>query len=739
MSCNINDLNINIPSGPSSGIPGFGKPLAIDLPTNLFPDGFPEDILEIFDKISLLLPSGILKPNLNIKFQKDIFDGILNLLNKFFPFLLLYKFFLPVLNLIVCIIEVLCAFPRPFKMRKAVKKLFRNCLPDFLRMFPIFALIAMIMSLLYLLLQIINYIIAKIKNLIDQLRKNIQMLKKAFADGNAQSINAAIRKISSLLCLFQQLLIIFAIFNFIFSAIKEILNISFKIPPCKSGQTSDASECCTTDVCPAFILNGDYTRQTGTFQYIPQVKVAAPPPFTGIFDQVQRASSYSFLDASQAQEEKFSNIYDAFDVTVLPKPIFFPTDKVYSSSSDTRQVPYLVDIELFYNPADYDRNFPSQDGYSRKIFFKNCVVTKTPTANLPNQDNTASNIVNGVISIAGGQGFETNGITPLIGYNSTNTGKTGIQATIETFLFKPDIIIASPDDLNKGVYNPIIHSNVTYTFKINEDVLTEQNVVILNCDRDFDTERTILFSNLFDNIGPKLAMVNDVLANTANGTSANPGNSGGFIDSTGQALPEGQTRFPDTADALNFFQVSIANLRNDFSEDSLTNFDNNTNAYLNNMIGSINNSINELIGIAFDPNNSDFRIEPDIQFTTDTIKVSVVLKDSNNVNILNGLDPTTANDIALRLAADVTFGEVTAFAFDGSQSFVGYISSEDAGDGKISMKFDNTYFIDFVIPEDPEVLPSSSVKTMSYTFIKTNVKPGDSSEVRRDDSDVGQV
>ena len=127
MSCNPNDLNINIPSGPGIPIPGFGLPTSIGLPTNLFPEGFPEDILEIFDKISLLLPSGILKPNLNIKFQKDIFDGILNLLNKFFPFLMMYKFFLPVLNLIVCIIEVLCAFPRPFKMRKAVKKLFRNC------------------------------------------------------------------------------------------------------------------------------------------------------------------------------------------------------------------------------------------------------------------------------------------------------------------------------------------------------------------------------------------------------------------------------------------------------------------------------------------------------------------------------------------------------------------------------------------------------------------------------------
>ena len=733
-ACNPSDLNITVPSGPSFGIPGFGKPLAIDLPKNLFPEGFPEDLLEIFDKLSLLLPSGILKPNLNIKFQKDIFDGILNLLNKFFPFLLLYKFFLPVLNLIVCIIEVLCAFPRPFKMRKAVKKLFRNCLPDFLRMFPIFALIAMIMSLLYLLLQIINYIIQKIKNLIEALRKNIEMLKKAFTDGNAQSIRAAINKISSLLCLFQQLLIILAIFNFIFSAIKEILAISFKIPPCKSGQTSDASECCTTDVCPAFILNGDYTRMSGTFQYVSPVKVAAPPPFNGLFDQVQRNSSYSFFDSTQAQEEKFSNIYDAFDVTVLPKPIFFPTDKVYSSGSDIRQVPYLVDIEIPYDPQDYNRTNLSRDGYARKIFFKNCVVTQTPTANLISQNNTTFIIPNGVISIAGGQGFETDGVTPLMGYDILNSSRTGTQATLETFLFLPATIVVSPADLNTAQYAPITHDNVVYTFKINEDVLTEQNVVILNCDRDFDLEKTILFSNLFDNIGPKLAMVNDVLANTANSSDGI-----GFVGIDGVTLPQGQNRFPDLSAAVNFFQVSIANLRDNFNDDTLTDFDNNTSAYLNNMIGSTNNAINELIGIAFDPNNSDFTLDPDIQFTTDTIKVSVILKDSNNVNILNGLDTTTASSIALRLSADASLGEVSSFTFDGSQSFVADLSSDNDGDGYLSMKFDNTYFIDFIIPEDPEILPSSKVKAIPYTFIKTSVKPGDSSEVRRDDQDVGQV
>lgn len=734
MPCNPNDLNINIPSGPGIAIPGFGLPTSIGLPTNLFPEGFPEDILEIFDKISLLLPSGILKPNLNIKFQKDIFDGILNLLNKFFPFLMMYKFFLPVLNLIVCIIEVLCAFPRPFKMRRAVKKLFRSCLPDFLRMFPIFALIAMIMSLLYLIIRVIEYIINYIKNMIDAIRKNITQLKNALKTGNPQAILAATRKISDLLCLFQQLFIIFAIFNFILSAIKDILNISFKIPPCKSGVSADASECCTPDVCPAFILNGNYTRLTGNLQYISQVNIEAPPPFTGLFDQVQRAPSYSFFDNSQANEEKFSNIYDAFDVTnVSPKPLFFPTDKVYSATSDTRQIPYVVDIELTYDPKKYNRNNPNQDGYVRNIMFKNCVVTKAPTALLPGANGFSTAIANGVLTIAGGQGYESDGVTPLNGYN-INGDFNGSTGTLENFLYLPPVSSPVAVDLGLSLYEAVSYANVTYTFKINEDVLTEQNVVILNCDREFDLERTIMFNGLFDNIGPKLSLVLDLMNNTGGATVPGGQSSGLAGDGGDNGLGN---RFPDMNAALNYFQVSIAALRDNFNEDAVDAFETNSNDYLDSIRTSAQNAIGELVSIAFDANNSDFILDPQLQFTTDVIKVSVILRDSNNVNILNGLDLDTATDLATRLKAQITLGKITDFVFDGDQSFVGYISSDTDGDGVISVKFDNTFFIDFTIPEDLDILPSSKIKKLNYTFIKTSF--GDNTEVRRTDADVGNV
>src|SRR5271157_5896023 len=125
MSCSPNDVSIPFPSGPSGPpIAGFGIPFSLSLPSFSLPAGFPEDLLDIFNELQLLIPPGALMPALNPNFGKDIFDGIMKLLDQFMPFLMLYKFFLPILNLIICIIEVLCALINPFALIAALNRLF---------------------------------------------------------------------------------------------------------------------------------------------------------------------------------------------------------------------------------------------------------------------------------------------------------------------------------------------------------------------------------------------------------------------------------------------------------------------------------------------------------------------------------------------------------------------------------------------------------------------------------------
>src|SRR5690606_21996850 len=130
------------------------------------------------------------------------FDGIMKLLDQFLPFLMLYKFFLPLLNLIICIIEVLCSIPNPFKLIRAMRRLFRTCIPQFLNLFPVFALIIMIISLLLLLLALIQYILAQILKFIEAILRNINALFVAFSDGDENSILAITQKLGSLLCIF---------------------------------------------------------------------------------------------------------------------------------------------------------------------------------------------------------------------------------------------------------------------------------------------------------------------------------------------------------------------------------------------------------------------------------------------------------------------------------------------------------------------------------------------------------
>src|ERR1700722_16174229 len=105
-------ISTNVPPGPSGpAIQGFGVPFALPASANTItlPTGFPEDLLGIVDLLQLIVPSGTIKSSLSINYGKDIFDGIMSLMDKFFPFLMLYKFFLPVLDLIICIIEVICS------------------------------------------------------------------------------------------------------------------------------------------------------------------------------------------------------------------------------------------------------------------------------------------------------------------------------------------------------------------------------------------------------------------------------------------------------------------------------------------------------------------------------------------------------------------------------------------------------------------------------------------------------
>lgn len=710
--CNPNDLTINVPPGASGpSIPGFGQPFAPKIPDFTLPlaDGFPEDLLEILDLLQFILPSGTIKPSLSLNFGKDIFDGIMNLLDKFLPFLMLYKFFLPILDLIICIIEVLCAIPNPFKLIKALRRLFRVCLPAFLALFPIFALIVMLLSLLFLILALIEYIIAQVIKLVNILLKNIRTISKALTKADSPSILAAVKKIGLLLCGFQNLFVILAIFTVIIDVIKDMLKLAFAIPPCDDGDNGNAEKCCTPDVCPSFIKNNDgMERTTGTLQYFNEVAQDAnltsviPTLPAGFYTSIVRSESWQFYDAAASIPDAFWNITNAFDLPTGVSQVFFPTDSTYQAGTPTNQVPYLVDLRLFYNPATWGRTDPLG---ARFVRVKNCIVLKAPTQNLNNYNNSTTTITNGVLQITGGTVTEDNGLTEVVVGDS--------NATLNNLIHKPDsVVIGTPVLSASDGYN---FTNIDYTFHINYEVLIQKALITLGCIPIVAIDRTFVNSVFGGNAGANFTLLNEIL-NGANGNT-----------------------FPDVAAAQQCLTTALTALRNNISESGAADFQATTTICLTKLGADTTSAINSLIGIGFDPYKSTLSLDPQVQFTSKNIAVTVMLNETSGQNIATNVPAAVAVNLANRLSATATFGTITPFVYDGYTQFNASISSVSSGSGTLQVSFDNKIISTASVPADLSQPPVITPVVLDYTFVYSPVTSfGSDGAPVRDDGDVSR-
>lgn len=695
MPCSPNDVSLQIPDGPSGpAISGFGVPFSLKIPNlNPFPDGFPEDLLDLLDKLKLLIPPGALNAQLNPNFGKDVFDAIMKLLDQFMPFLMLYKFFLPILKLIICIIEILCALTNPFKLIKALINLFRNCIPEFLNMFPIFALIIMIISLLLLILALIEYIIAQILKFIRAILRNILALNKAFQDGDGNGVLAIAKKLGSLLCIFQNLFVLFAIFNIIIQIIKDILALIFSIPPCDDGDPSNQDNCCTPDVCPT-IVKSIYTRDTGTLKYLSQVGLAPtlpaplPPQFASLYNFNVRSESWQLYDTEQPQPEQFRNIFDAFDVVFTPKPIFFPTDAVYTAKTAINQAPYVADLRVFYNPTSWGRT-----GDARFIRFNNCIMINVPTANLIEGDLSIQNVFNGVATLAGGIGFEDNGTTHLTGFAPDGITPIGDNATLENFIHQPAF---SSDNPLLSINDGYVFSNMTYTFRPNIAPLITKNLVTLGCVPEVALNRSFI-NNVF---AGDIAIKTKLLGELVNGTN-----------------------FPDPGTAQQCLTTAVSTLRSNMTIDGVAQFQATTDLCLQKLKNDTNTALGQLVGIGFDPCKSTFVASPPVQFTSKPIVVKVNINEKNGLSLTSGLSPEIANNIAARLSPHITFGDITNFSYDGYQFFTANLTSPVPGKGELMVSFDNNTFCTNTIPADNTIPPTHTLQVINYQFVYTLAIP----------------
>ena len=500
------------------------------------------------------------------------------------PFLMLYKFFLPILNIIICIIEVLCALMNPFKLISAIHRLFNKCIPEFLNIFPIFALIIMIISLLLLIVALIEYIAAQILKLVALILRNINALNNAFQNGDSNGVLVIAQKLSALLCAFQNLFVLFSIFSIIIDVIRDILSLAFSIPPCQDGNSGDINSCCTPDVCPE-IVQSNYTRFTGTFKYIPQFGTSTlfagfPSPFNQNNFTI-RNESWQFFDTQETPAQALRNIFDAIDVTTTdgsPKPVFFPADSTYTATADIKQVPYLFDMRMFYVPQVWGRT-----GQSRFIRFTNIIMPTVPSTSLFEADNSVQNIFNGVSGLVGGAGFEDDGKTPLSAYQANGITPTTGTATINNFFHMPARFEPASSFFPPSINDGYTINNVEYTFKPNIAPLLQKSLVTLGCVPSVALSKGFVNNIFASDIGLKTQL----LTNLLNGTP-NP--------ATGET-----NTFPDPNAAQQCLLNAIATLRSNMTTEGVAEFQATCDLCLGQLLSDTNSALDSLIGIGIDP------------------------------------------------------------------------------------------------------------------------------------------
>jgi hypothetical protein len=694
MPCNpLDEADFDPGSSPGFNLGSVQLP-TLDIP---FPDLPLENLQSLFDSLGMILPPGIMKPSFHPDVLNEVYAGIMDLLNKFFPFLMLYKFFLPVLNLILCIIEVLCAIPNPFKLIRTLRRLFRVCIPEFLALFPYFALILMIIALILLIIALIEYIITRLIQIIETILRNIILLSKSASSLNSDSIIAIVKKIGDLLCVLQNLFILFAIFNTILQIIKALAGLSFRIPPCDSSDGSDDG-CCTPEVCPQFIReNETVVSSTGIFQYLGEIGINSgltlPVGFPNFYSVI-RPESWQFYDPSLAQSQQFINITHAWDLpTEFRDTVFFPAGASYDENTNYVGTPYYINFTVLYNPTVFGRTDLLG---TRLVKIKNCIVQAPPTAGVSNYNGVLVAPLNGTLNLVGGVITEMDG-TPILDPSTNNS------YTIRRFFHQP----TNNYGTTPNVSDPVLFTSVSYTLTINHPVLVSSGLITLGCVPSVAIERDWLSATLGDQFnanGARLAGITALL--------------------------------PDMAAAQQCVIDAITSYRRKISTASTNKFKSDVLGCLSGLRSSAVSALVETVSAGYDPYKSDFTVEPPIQFTTAPVVVTVLLRESSGTIMTTNLPKDIAAIIAAKITATNSFGEIGSFTYDGSQYFVAEITSKEAGNGEIKVAYENSIIGILNNSTDLNQTPSLALKTGKYTFVKSQVLHGGEGAPRRDDTDI---
>lgn len=689
MVCNPNSNQLNPPIlGPAPNL-GFGPmfaPFNVPFPDISIPEGIPDDILGLLQDIYALIPGGKLVPNADDTFR-NVLDAVASIMNQLGPYLSIYNFFQALLNMIMCIIDVLCSLTvrAPF----ALRRLFKRCLPDFLNLFPPFALIAMILALILLLLALIEYLIQLILAYVRDIIANLAILAEAAQFDSEQDVLAGVQKIASLLCLIEQAFALLIAFQAIFEIIQALAGMGNRFA-CFRGGSND-SGCCPDEYCPPFIAENENGLFGTMGRLIYHNTILQDTSGFGSFNLPPiRESRWQFVDDQSGLEFTFGNI-----ITPINGNIYWPTPLEYNKDSSLKKVPYALDMRLFLNPETFGHNAVNGDfSGARNFRIKDVVVSSQPYFGVLNYNNstiTGGNFGNnaGTLPLTGGLVYEDDGITPVF--------VNGRQASLDTFIVKsPVSFMPISEDGHEIV-------NISYNLRFNHDYLYSQQIITLGCMPEVAHEADTLNSQI---------------------------NVGSVIERIG-SLPD----FQGTLDCLN---QSLNKFRDDVSIENAAIFEGEITGCLNDLKNQSQNTYKNSLIAGVSVSESDVELEPEIQFVDNVIKLKVTLKDPGGSIISFNVPGDIQSDISSMISVIPTLGNVSDFEFDGNNSFIADLISDKPGDGNLQVYFNGVSFNSIINRDSDELDTAIEDRVFNYKFVGTSFTTAgeDNVKERRDESDV---
>jgi hypothetical protein len=176
--------------------------------------------------------------------------------------------------------------------------------------------------------------------------------------------------------------------------------------------------------------------------------------------------------------------------------------------------------------------------------------------------------------------------------------------------------------------------------------------------------------------------------------------------------------FPDPGAAQQCLLNAVSDLRSNMTTQGVANFQAASTSCLNTLKNNTQDALNSLVGIGFSPCNSNFTLTPKVQFTTQSILVTVNLNENNSLPITQNLPAIVASNIASQITSFPTFGTVSPFIYDGYQIFTAEITSPIPGSGSIMVAFNNQVLCTNTLPADGTT-PSHTLQSLDYQFVYT--------------------